>query len=279
VSDAERAAIFAGNAERLVGSVQTGPPDATPPALPRVRITDVHAHVGRFPYPAPWEDEVQELERSRQVFNMGEVLVSSTDAIAYDPAAGNRVVADLLLSHAWLRGYVVVNPRDRAGAIAELDRWAGRQDFVGVKVHAEYSAVPTASRPMADLFAEIARRARVVKIHNSGPDWATALAEFARAWRSLNVVVAHAGPGQASDDAINLAHTEPNVYLEFCTTSPVRDVIRAAIQQAGVDKVLFGSDQLLIDPAYVLGAYQDARLTETEWQAVGHANPHRVFDL
>jgi predicted TIM-barrel fold metal-dependent hydrolase len=95
----------------------------------------------------------------------------------------------------------------------------------------------------------------------------------------LNVVIAHAGPGLASDDAIRLAQTEPNVYLEFCTTSPVRDVIRAATQQAGVDKILFGSDQLLIDPGYVLGAYQDARLTETEWHAVAQANPHRVFDL
>jgi predicted TIM-barrel fold metal-dependent hydrolase len=212
VSEAERAAIFAVNADRLIGaSVRAERSDAAPPPLPGVRITDVHAHVGRFPFPAGWVDEVLELERLRQVFNLGEVLVSSTDAIAYDTVAGNRVVADLLSSHAWLRGYVVVNPRDRAGAIAELDRWAGRQGFVGVKVHAEYSAVPTASQPMADLFAEIAKRARVVKIHNSGPDWAGALADFARAWRSLNIVIAHAGPGQASGEAIHLAHTEPNV--------------------------------------------------------------------
>jgi predicted TIM-barrel fold metal-dependent hydrolase len=80
-------------------------------------------------------------------------------------------------------------------------------------------------------------------------------------------------------EAIDAAAEADNIYLEFSTTYPTRGLIREAIARAGVEKILFGSDQLLIDPGYVLGAYQDARLTAEEWEQIAWRNPCRLFGL
>jgi predicted TIM-barrel fold metal-dependent hydrolase len=284
ISDSQRSAIFSGNADRLIGrSSRAEESNAEPPPLPAFPIVDVHAHVGRFPYPHPEprsaDDEVERLDRNRRTFNLAEVFASSIDAIAYDLEEGNARIAELLGRYSWLRGYAVVNPRHLGPSIAALDACYARDRFVGAKVHAEYAATPTNSRRMWQLFEEIAQRGRPVKIHNAGMDWQEALRHLARSWPRLKVVIAHAGLGVPSDEAIELAASEANVYLEFCTTYPTRGIVRAAIERAGVEKVLFGSDQPLIDPAYVLGIYQDANLSQAEWAHIVQSNPHEVFDF
>ena len=280
ISDAERQAIFASNADRLLGQSGSGGDRlAKAPPPPPAALVDVHAHVGPFPVPSPHNDEVESLQRNRQTFNIETIIASSTEAIGYDPVQGNRALARLLAEHAWLRGYVVCNPRDALASREALETYLGRPGFVGVKIHAQYSATPTASRPMWQLFEEIARFNCPVKIHNAGDDWVSGLRAIATTFESLKIVIAHSGPGAPVAEAVQLAATIPNVYLEFCTTYPRRGIIRTAVDQAGAEKVLFGSDQLLIDPAYVLGAYQDADLTESEWTQVGQTNARAVFDL
>jgi predicted TIM-barrel fold metal-dependent hydrolase len=280
ISDADREAIFAANADRLLGQSGSGGDRlAKAPPPPPTALVDVHAHVGSFPVPSPQHDEIEWLQRNRQTFNIETVVASSSEAIGYNPVQGNRALATVLAEHTWLRGYVVCNPRDLLASREALETYLGKRGFVGVKVHAQYSATQTSSRPMWQQFEEIARFNRPVKIHNAGADWVNGLEAIAKAFTSLKIVIAHAGPGAPVGEAVQLAASVPNVYLEFCTTYPRRGIIRAAVDQAGAEKVLFGSDQLLIDPAYVLGAYQDADLSDSERTRVGLTNPRTVFEL
>lgn len=284
ISAAERAAIFGGNAARLLdgpGRPLAGAPrpDATAPPRSPVPIADVHAHLGRLSVMA--DGGIAALRANREKYNIQVMVVSSTDAIAYDLVAGNRQTQQAVAAHSWLYGYVVVNPNDLAASVSELDRYAGDAKFVGVKIHAEYARTPTASPRMHALFAAVARQGRpaVVKIHNAGEGWERAIVAYAREFPRLKIIIAHAGPGEPVPEAIDVAAAATNVYLEFCSTYPTHGLIRAAITRAGVGKMLFGSDQLLIDPGYVLGAYQDARLSEEEWQQIAWHNPCRLFGL
>lgn len=303
IADADRAAIFGGNAARLLDGhtdssvadsappratglldAQAGPsaagapePDAAPPVRSPVPIVDVHAHLGRVFLMA--EGSVEALMANRAKYNIQTMIVSSIDAIAYDLEAGNRQTREAIGTHAWLYGYVVADPNYLAASAAELARYAGETKFVGVKIHGEYSRTPTASPRMHALFAEIARHGKPVKIHNAGEGWDHALVAYAREFPQLRIIIAHAGPGAPSPEAIDAATRADNIYLEFCSTYPTRGLIREAITRAGVEKILFGSDQLLIDPAYVLGAYQDARLTDYEWEQIAWRNACWLFGL
>jgi predicted TIM-barrel fold metal-dependent hydrolase len=73
-----------------------------------------------------------------------------------------------------------------------------------------------------------------------------------------NVIVAHAGPGSPSREAASLVEGTHNVYVELSTSFPDLPITREVVRRVGVDRLLFGSDSPLLDPAYVQGIYSDA---------------------
>jgi predicted TIM-barrel fold metal-dependent hydrolase len=48
------------------------------------------------------------------------------------------------------------------------------------------------------------------------------------------------------------------VYVELSTSFPDLPVVREVVQRVGPERLLFGSDAPLLDPAYALGLYVDA---------------------
>lgn len=299
LAEDERTAIFADNALRLLargndapstsssGSMQTAariPPSplpqrtersADPPELPE-QIFDVHGHLGRFQMSLPELHAQETVERMRR-YHIRKMVVSSTLALSYNVRAGNQQVAEAVAAHPELLGYAVLDPHDVAGAAEELDRCFRHDRFVGVKLHPRLSGKPTSSDQFAALFEQIAPYRCPVLIHNDGPDYATAILQLARAHPQLPIIIAHAGPSRPDEAAFNAAAQADNLYLEFATTFPWRGGVRRAIETAGVDRILFGSDFPLIDPGYVLGHYQEADLSADEQQAIMWRNAEQLF--
>jgi predicted TIM-barrel fold metal-dependent hydrolase len=48
------------------------------------------------------------------------------------------------------------------------------------------------------------------------------------------------------------------VYVELSTSFADMQVVREVVRAAGTERLLFGSDAPLLDPAYVQGIYADA---------------------
>jgi uncharacterized protein len=257
ISDAERRAVLADNASRLFGL-----PPATfdvPPPTRATGLIDVHAHTGSLGFPVP---SVDPCAHPAEVARYGIVqsIASSLRAIVDDACAGN---AETL--HACdqvgesLRGYVVLNPNDLAGACRDMDAAYRKQTVLGAKVHCSWSGAPTASAATLALLREVARRGRPLKIHVDGPEWDTALQDLALEYPAWKVIVAHAGPGTPSREAARLVESTPNVYVELATSFPELPVVKEVVAVAAErGRLLFGSDAPLLDPAYVLGIYADA---------------------
>lgn len=279
LSDEQRAQILAGNALRLFGLDQTTMQPQHEAAKFRGYIgpkIDVHAHLHadnyRFPIAAAGADVA--LEQCRR-YNIEVMIASSAPGIFYDMQAGNQELKTIIDAHPQFRGYVVTNPNLLEESCAEMDTYYRFDNFVGAKIHCEYSHQPTAGPKMRALFAEIARRGRPVKIHNDGPGWAEAIRDLAQAHPQLAIIIAHGGPpgtGRIVADA-------PNVYLEFCSSAPIRGVIQDALEAIGPERLLFGTDQDLLHPGFVLGTYYDAGLTPEQEQMIMYTNARRLFGL
>jgi len=63
------------------------------------------------------------------------------------------------------------------------------------------------------------------------------------------------GPGTPARESACLGS---NVYVELSTSFPDLPIVRELVRRVGPDRVLFGSDAPLLEPAYVLGLYADA---------------------
>lgn len=280
IPDGAKRAILAGNATRLFGlDGAGGPVDLTPPRMP-ARALDVHTHFGPFDFDVP-EVSDAELLGALRIPPTGAAVASAAVGIFGDPARGNeqavRAVGESRASGQL--AYVVADPSDVAFTRDQLNRHLGRSGVAGVKVHGQVSGVPTAARAMADLFDLLADYGRPVKIHNEGDGWDVALLDIARAHPRLPIVVAHSGRGTPSEAAGRIAASTDNVYLELSSSFASLAEVRRAVSVAPPDRVLWGSDAPLLEPAYVLGTYEDAGIAADQLERVFWSNAAELFGL
>lgn len=116
----------------------------------------------------------------------------------------------------------------------------------------------------------------VVSIHSMGDDAMDAMAD---AHPGCTIVFAHPGETPAVARHIARLHKSGNFYLDLSGTGLFRHgVLRALIDQVGVERILFGTDYPICNPyMYVGGVGLDPLLSEGEKAAVFSGNVRRLF--
>jgi len=279
IPDEAKRAILGGNAVRLFG-LADAPIDLSLPAAPE-RAFDVHTHFGPFDFDVPQVADADLLGELRFPWTAAAVA-SAALAIFGDPGRGNAQATGAVREAAsgpgdGLHAYVVADPTDLDHSEAQLRRYLDTAGVLGVKVHGEWSGTPTASRAMADTFELLARFGRPVKIHNAGAGWDDALGTIARRHPRLPIVIAHAGLGAPSIEGARLAASNDNVYLEMSSSFAHLPTVREAVAIAGPERLLWGSDAPLLEPAFVLGTYLDAGLPPEALERIFWRNAVELF--
>jgi uncharacterized protein len=131
-------------------------------------------------------------------------------------------------------------------------------------------------------FADVLRLATdldmVVQIHDdSASDMARLLTEFPQ----TTFVLAHLGDSpEEVEERIGLAARFPNLYLDICGHGYQRmGVLELAVRQASADRVLFGSDYTVNDPAGVIARIQLADFdAETKKKLLGGNLAHLLTE-
>lgn len=117
-----------------------------------------------------------------------------------------------------------------------------RQLIYGLKVHPYHSRVAFNDKRMFPYF-ELARKFKLpIVTHTAGDEYSTPqhVYEMAIKYPDLNFVMVHLGLGTDHELAINLIRKLPNLYGD--TTWVSMEHALKAIQQCGIDKIMFGSD-------------------------------------
>lgn len=239
---------------------------------------DVHAHLGWWPYPTPAKEPRDALLRLCERGSIAYAVCSSALALQYDMVEGNAEMAAAIADCPRLLGYVYVNANWLEGSVAEMDRYLPRNGFVGVKVHSRFSGVPENAPEMADLIAEVARRSPVLLVHTVDQNAARQMGRYAEKHPQLTIILAHAAHTD-SDEASRVARLHPNVYLDFCCEWPGAGKIERALEICGPEKIVFGTDMDLIEPAFARGMFEGAGLTHEQQQMIYYDNAARLLDL
>lgn len=276
IPDDARRAILGGNAARLLGLSQR-PVRLRAPLVANGAI-DVHGHLA----PTPWD--VPDLgpaafadAQARR--GIAVTIASSVDAIAAHAPTGNAAAVRDVAGEARLRAYLVTDPRDLAATRADLVRHGDAINVVGVKVHSQWSGTATADPSMAALFDLLAAHGRPVKIHNDGDGWDAALRRLADRHPRLPIIIAHAGPGTPVLAAARVASATANVHLELASSFASLSEVRTVIHATPPDRLLFGTDAPLLEPAFALGTHADAGVSPETHPAVFRDTAARLFGI
>ena len=239
---------------------------------------DVHAHLGLWPGCVPADDPAGRLLRLCEREGIAHAACSSLLALCYDMEEGNAEVADAVAAHGPLLGYVTTNPNWLEASVAEMERYLPLEGFVGVKIHPRLSGVPENAPEMAELIAEVARRTSVLLMHTVDQNAARQMGRYAEAFPEFTIILAHAAHSD-SDEAARVAKRHPNVYLDFCCEWPGAGKVERALGICGAQKMVFGTDMDLLDPAFTRGMFEAAHLTPRQQRAVYYDNAARLFGL
>lgn len=211
-------------------------------------LVDGHSHIGRnFNLPRARCD-VSALVRTMDAVGVARSCVSSSVAIGPDVRRGNEEVAEALVAYpSRIVGAAVVNPRYPREVQPELERAFLVPGMAMIKLHPESHAYPIDGPGYESVFAFATRMSVPVLIHTWGEgrgyDHPRQVQEVATAFPNVDLIMAHAGGNEAGVvAATRIAAKLPNVYLDTATSLVYRGVVQYLLQEAGPEKVVFGSD-------------------------------------
>ncbi len=240
-------------------------------------IVDVHAHCGRWFFPSYCETPAQ-VGRLCDAYGIGRIVFSSSLAIVYDMESGNRQTAEFIQNDERFYGYVYLNPSDSSGSKSELEKYREAPRFVGVKLHPSYSGQAAGSEPTIEILREIPRH-WVVLVHTWGRGGVQQTCQLAGKLPASTIIMGHMG-GTAQEDwraGIDGAIGLSNLQLEICGSFLQHDRISEAVRRIGADRVLFGSDLTLINPAFSLGQVLGSAIEEPDRRLILGENALRLI--
>ena len=198
-------------------------------------VFDSHMHVGFFGgvFGVGLDrDGIERLMRDHQIDN----------GVVFYP--DNAYVAEVVESIPGLYGLFWANPR-LPNYRVEAERFLAHPKFLGMKMHPlldGYHPNDPAVHPLVELLLE---RDLPVLIHCGHPIFTLpwSIEELAVSFPAAKIILGHMGHGNVVyiNGAIEVAHRNPNVYLET-SGMPMHTKIREAYERVGETRVLFGTD-------------------------------------
>lgn len=243
-----------------------------------MNIIDVHAHYGRWFFPI-LADRISDTLALMERNAIERCVLSSTLAVVYDYVEGNEELARDIEGYPELHGYVTVNPNYAETSIEQVDRFLTRPQFVGVKIHPDYTGQPADHGGNVRILEHVADgyKGTRVLIHTWGEEGVRAVAKMTGQFPELTFIWGHMGGTTDWSMAAQWIGKFRNGYLEICSSTPEQGKIQKAVATAGAEKILFGSDMTLLNPAFSIGMVMDAPIPEVAKRCILHDNAQRVF--
>jgi len=172
---------------------------------------------------------------------------------------------------------IMVHPDYVEESKAEIDRWYDKGiRLVGELVPYCHGWKDYSCDGFSKILDYITEKNMIVSLHSMGEDEMDSMVER---HPDTKFVFAHPGEYGAFMRHLSRMKKSDNCYLDLSGTGMFRHgMLRHAIDEVGVDKILFGSDYPTCNPyMFVGGVYFDALLTDAEKKAIFADNVRNLF--
>lgn len=248
--------------------------------IEETQVIDFHGHVGRWDRYGMFDDPVLFLH-AMDAAGIDRACVF--DIFFPDGTTGNDLTARFVAQHPdRFIGFAYVSPLMPERMLPELGRAIDQLHFAAIKLYPPYTPWPLNEAPWAPIY-EFANERGLAVLFHTGPEpqsFPKFVGEIAPHYPHANFVIGHSGntPIERAQ-AIAATQANPNIYLETCSTFRTPGVIEQLVNEAGADRVLFGSDQPLMDPRPQLGKIITANISAAAKRQILGENALRLLRL
>lgn len=240
-----------------------------------MKIIDLHTHYGKWFFPIE-KDNINDFLRIMRKNEIEISVVSSSMAIVYNFEEGNKELANILMHHPQLFGYLFLNPNYLDQSFKEMDKYLYSERFIGLgELYDEgYIGSKTLN---GEGYKQILKRLlekfsqRLVLFHCGGKRGIFRLLEVAKEFPEINFIAGHMGNPEWETAAKTFKKVK-NVYLEICSSFPCQDKIKTVVKEIGAQRVVFGSDSTLINPAFIIGMVIESDINKEEKERIFYLN-------
>ena len=245
-------------------------------------VIDFHCHAGRWG-PAPLDDDP---DRFLAIMDAAGIDMANLNCIFYgDHRRDNDIVAGFVAKYPErFIGVAFVTPHSPDEAVLELERCFDDLGMRSLKIYPDYVGVPIDDPAYFAIFEWADDRGIVVMSHARFPfdrEGVTIRQRFTTLsgrYPRIRWVLAHAA-GRQDQDAVHAALASPNVFLETCSSGSALGAVEFAVNGAGADKVLFGTDLPIMDPRQQLAKVATANISLEAKRKVLGLNAARLLGL
>jgi uncharacterized protein len=219
-----------------------------------LHVIDFHGHVGRWDRYGMIDDPAKILHALDKA---GIDQACLFHIFHPDGETSNDLTARFVARHPdRFIGFAYVSPLLPNSLLPELTRAIDELHFAAIKLYPPYTPWPF-NEPVWEPIYQFANERGLAILFHTGPEPQSlpkCVNAIAPRYPQANFVLGHAGNTPVERrQAIAAAQSHPNVYLETSSTFRIPGVIEQLVNEAGADRVLYGSDLPLMDPRPQLG--------------------------
>lgn len=245
-----------------------------------IRVIDFHGHTGR-------QDVIGMIDNPTLMLHAMDRVGIDVACLFHifhpDGTTGNDINARFIANHPdRFVGFAYVSPLMPERMVPELTRAIDELNFVGIKLYPPYTPWPINDERWYPIYQFAHERELPVIFHTDHfpTNRPRFLGDIAPHFPRANFVAGHAGNvPEARAEAIAAAQAHANVFLETCSTYRTPGVIEQLVNEAGAERVLFGSDIPLMDPRPQLGKIITAAISDEAKRLVLGGNASRLLGI
>ncbi|MBN1543656.1 amidohydrolase family protein [candidate division KSB1 bacterium] len=240
-----------------------------------IDIVDMHGHIGRYGFAIP-DLSVQSIVRSMDVLGIDSIYCSTMRCMTRHTEAGNEeIYRSMQAFPRRICGYVSLYPDNPQTVQKSVKQWLGR-GFTGIKLH-DSNGLPYAHSAYEPAYEIADERQLPVLLHTWGEERQMRdVEQLAARYPRISFLLAHAGSNRI-DEYIRLARAFERVYLELAYSQARRGLIEHLVAEAGVAKVVWGSDCYFINQAQQLGRVTGADLSDDDKRRILGGNAREIL--
>jgi len=238
-------------------------------------IVDAHTHLGKCRQTGI-NGDADFLIKTADKLGIDKLCVSSLRGISYDFYKGNMEVLEAMKRYPdRIFGYVNVNPYFGEEAIKEARRYVKEYGMIGIKLHT-VEGMWTGSDPCLNpIFEEAIKLGVPIKIHAEADDTDIMADRFP----DVTIIMCHMGGGGDWRKGIRTAKRRDNIILDTTSTCTDVGMVEEAVKAAGPERVVYGSDMPLLNPATQIAKVKTANIDEEAKRLILGENIVRILGL